>query len=43
MEVFADHEAGLEARFLGLHAPLEQLGRLELFEHRGVADRGHRW
>ncbi len=41
VEVLADHEPGLEARGLGLGAPVEQLGRMELLEHRRVADRGH--
>ena len=42
MEVLADHEAGLEAGVLGRGAVVQQVGRLELLEHRRVADLGHR-
>ena len=42
VEVLADHEAGLEAGILGRRAVVQQLGRLELLQHRGVADLGHR-
>ena len=38
VEVLADHEPGLEAGVLGRRAPVEQVGRMELLEHRGVAD-----
>ena len=41
VEVLADHEPGLEAGRLGLGAPVEQVVRVELLEHRRVADRGH--
>ncbi len=41
VEVLGDHEAGLEPGLLGLGAPVEQLGRVELLEHRRVADLRH--
>ena len=41
VEVLADHEPGRETGVLGLRAPVEQVGRVELLEHRGVADRRH--
>ena len=41
VEVLADHEAGVEAGTLRLGAPAEQVGGVELLEHRGVADGGH--
>ncbi len=42
VEVLADHEAGLETGVLGRGAPIEQIGWMELLEHRRVADRRHR-
>ncbi len=43
VEVLADHEPGGEAGGLGLLGPVEQVGRVELLEHAGVADLRHRW
>src|SRR6185503_20963901 len=42
VEVLRDHEPGLEAGILGLGAPVEQVGRVELLEHCRVADLRHR-
>ena len=42
MEMLADHEAGPEPGVLGRGAVVEQLGRVELLEHGGIADLGHR-
>jgi hypothetical protein len=41
MEVLADLEAGIEAGRLGPLGPVEQVGRVELLEHAGVADLRH--
>ena len=41
VEVLADHEAGIEPGTLRLGAPAQQVGGVELLEHRGVADGGH--
>src|SRR6185437_5631168 len=42
VEVLRDHEAGVEARVLGLGTPVEQVRRVELLEHGRVADLRHR-
>ena len=41
MEVLADLESGVEAGALRLLRPVEQVGRVELLEHAGVADLRH--
>ena len=41
MEVLAHHEPGAESSRLCLCAPVEEIGGVELLEHRRVADLGH--
>ena len=41
LEMLADHEAGREAGGLCPWAPVEQIGWMELLEHRGVTDLRH--